>query len=71
MRQHNPDTPRMLTCACCGDRTLGRQWHNRDHGFGLCAKCADWIPERWPDEDMHTLYGERGYHYDLKTETKP
>src|SRR5690554_239123 len=35
-----PDDIQRLRCACCGDMTRGRQWHNRDKGFGLCPRCA-------------------------------
>lgn len=60
-----------LYCAVCGACTRGRQWHNRDTGFGLCPSCADWLtraPEigrgrgQGPDE-MRRNYGERGVHY--------
>jgi len=42
------------------------QWHNQDDGFGLCARCADWIIERDqrkpPDwrTDMSRTYGIPG-----------
>lgn len=44
---------------------MGRQWWNRDIGYGLCESCAETIPKRHPDEDMPRLYGVRGYHYAL------
>ena len=42
--------PRWLRCACCGD-DAGKfiQWHNQDDGFGLCARCADWIIDLGPE----------------------
>jgi hypothetical protein len=61
-----------LECSCCGDVTRGEQWWNRDTGYGLCDRCADWIPARMakrgetPEaiaEEMRFLYGERGRHY--------
>ena len=52
-----------LTCCCCGEYTKGRQWHNRDTGYGLCAKCADWIATRETPENMLSYYGECGVHY--------
>ena len=61
--------PRWLRCACCGDDAGHfNQWHNQDDGFGLCARCADWIIEREqrkPEEfrtDMVLTYGEPGKH---------
>ena len=57
---------RNLTCCCCGSGTHGRQWWNRDTGFGLCDKCADWLVARGTDaEEMHSLYGIVGNHYKL------
>ena len=54
------------TCACCGEMTRGRQWFNRDRGFGLCPKCADWMLEHNESlEDMESSYGVRGVHYDV------
>ena len=52
-----------LTCCCCGESTHGRQWHNRDTGYGLCPKCAQWIATRETPETMHENYGEPGVHY--------
>lgn len=54
---------RNLICCCCGATTRGRQHWNRDTGFGLCARCAKWIPEKWPDTDMVRTYGTPGVHY--------
>lgn len=52
-----------LTCCCCGQVTRGRQWWNRDTGYGVCPKCADFIAERETPEEMASAYGERGVHY--------
>lgn len=54
-----------LTCCCCGEATKGRQWYNRDTGFGLCAKCATWIPSRGKTspEEMLENYGIKGVNY--------
>lgn len=51
-----------LTCCVCGDSTRGRQWWNRDRGYGLCEGCAD-DPRVMGQEDAARLYGERGIHY--------
>jgi hypothetical protein len=59
-----------LICACCGASAMGRQWWNRDTGFGLCKKCADWIPAKYnmDAEGMRLSYGVRGVHYDCAEE---
>lgn len=59
---------RTLHCACCSSETRGRQWWNRDTGFGLCSACAVWIGSRWP-ADLAPNYGVEGIHYN-PTETK-
>lgn len=62
-----------MTCSTCGSGTSGRQWWNRDTGYGLCNKCAKWYrshPE-WAtqegfdstEEYMYHLFGREGFHY--------
>lgn len=63
--------PRTLICACCGNSTRGRQWWNRDHGYGICGKCADWQATRENATFMRSCYGERGVHYAIPTEPEP
>lgn len=64
---------RSLICCTCGSYA-GRfqQWWNRDTGFGLCAKCRDWLSKpdpkangriRYDAAEMRDLYGEAGIHY--------
>lgn len=55
---------RFLTCACCnGHAGRWQQWHNQDTGFGLCARCADWIHRRGMDAATLTqTYGKAGIH---------
>lgn len=56
-------TARPKTCACCGDVTAPlEQWHNQDGGFGLCARCAEWIESRQGAEYLQDCYGQRGVH---------
>lgn len=57
-----------LTCCCCGRRTVGRQWFNRDNGFGLCADCAEWIESKGKEtpEEMKDYYGVKGVHYAIE-----
>jgi len=58
-------TPDDHTCCCCGEATRGRQWHNRDTGFGICPRCVDWILARGKEQPEEILanYGVRGVHY--------
>jgi len=58
-----------LTCCCCGSETAGRQWWNRDTGFGLCQDC---IKLNGVDSVAYgktaDSFGVRGYHRDLQGE---
>ena len=63
---------RTKTCTVCGEHA--GKWHqhpNRDTGFGLCRKCADWVSD--PAKrgrhvctplEMANLYGLPGIHYE-------
>ena len=56
--------PQTLTCCCCGLSTLGRQWWNRDTGYGLCNACAQELPTLGTTpKQMLQLYGKAGIHY--------
>lgn len=67
-----------LGCACCGTGVMGRQWYNRDTGYGVCKSCADANTERYGegsketsepcDSTTYSLYGVRGYHFSLEEE---
>ncbi len=63
---------RSLICAVCGARTRGRQWHNRDTGYGLCADSARWlkVDRGMSAEEMRECYGNEGEHYNV-TDTRP
>ncbi len=52
-----------LICSCCGNPTKGRQWYNRDNGFGICQLCAELISDDETEEEMKECYGEKGVHY--------
>lgn len=52
-----------LTCACCGNRCVGKQWWNRDHGYGLCPKCVPFILDRETPEELRRSYGNPGDHF--------
>jgi len=56
---------RQLTCCCCGQSARGRQWYNRDKGYGLCSKCAEWIGKRESATEMYSNYGMPGFHYNV------
>ena len=78
MSARTDDAPipvRYLTCACCGEETRGRQWRNRDAGYGVCARCADANTDRYGEGSKEetaadpmsyttrNLYGIRGWHF--------
>lgn len=52
-----------LICSCCDGHLRGRQWHNRDIGYGLCNRCADNLEVKLPPEEMASNYGVKGVHY--------
>ena len=55
-----------LTCSCCGDSTKGRQWFNRDRGYGICNPCAASETKNLTPVTMKACYGVAGEHYQLK-----
>lgn len=55
-----------LKCSCCGSPTTGRQWWNRDAGYGLCKRCIEFCSKGETPESMRECYGERGIHYDIE-----
>lgn len=57
--------PRTLTCCCCGTSTRGRQWWNRDTGYGICERCADSEEKSQSPAAVQSCYGHRGVHYAL------
>jgi hypothetical protein len=53
-----------LLCCCCGARTKGRQWHNRDTGYGICSDCVAWVRGRGTNAaDIRSNYGIEGIHW--------
>jgi hypothetical protein len=54
---------RSLTCCCCGERTRGRQFFNRDTGFGLCVECVPRCHKGETEKSFARCYGVRGVHY--------
>lgn len=56
-----------MTCAVCDQPTKGRQWWNRDKGFGVCPKCIDRMKGRGTsDEEIENLYGKKGVHWGVE-----
>lgn len=54
-----------LQCAVCGNYDYGRQWWNRDQGYGLCKECSDRLEKREGIQNMKSYYGIKGLHYYL------
>lgn len=54
---------RTLHCCVCGTDTKGRQWYNRDRGYGLCPSCGDKLAA---SEDLRRMAGIRGVHWDVQ-----
>lgn len=53
-----------LRCCCCGEQTRGRQWHNRDTGYGMCPSCVEHVRGQGEtDEVILDLYGIQGIHW--------
>lgn len=54
----------------CGVGTRGRQYHNRDDGYGLCVSCGEEINARCAEtgstETAEYLAGKRGFHWDVR-----
>lgn len=55
-----------LTCCCCGELTQGRQWWNRDNGFGHCNSCTDRYDQDTKIGERNDCFGIKGKHYYLK-----
>lgn len=52
-----------LICCCCGRYTKGRQWWNRDHGYGICPLCIAEEKRRNDVIGIKSAYGEKNVHY--------
>lgn len=53
---------RELGCCCCGSSTRGRQWWNRDTGYGICVECLEFCGVA-PGDNYAESYGYRGVHF--------
>lgn len=57
----------ILRCACCaGYAPAKKQWWNQDKGYGICARCFEWIAEREGLEQAQFSYGKAGLHHSLE-----
>lgn len=55
-----------LECCCCGGGTYGRQWWNRDTGYGMCDNCISYVRSRsMSEEEIERNYGKAGIHHSL------
>lgn len=54
-----------LCCCVCGAGTKGRQWWNRDNGYGLCESCDRRLDGREIVNGYSRLYGTRGVHFSV------
>lgn len=63
MDEHKRPRPVRLTCCCCGASLIGRQWWNRDAGFGICRACIGIEERRQSPEEIRSCYGVEGVHY--------
>lgn len=56
----------ILRCACCGGNAPAKkQWWNRDTGYGVCARCFEWIAKREGREQAEFSYGKPGIHHSI------
>ena len=52
------------TCAICGNEAHGKQWWNRDKGYGLCLDCAaKWVMKHTTIDEFTKSYGHPGTHW--------
>ena len=57
---------RTLQCCCCGEPTKGRQWWNRDTGYGVCQSCITYARRKgYTEDEIRSLYGVEGIHHSL------
>lgn len=55
---------RNLICSCCGGIARGRQWHNRDTGYGMCVDCIGYVRRMgMSEEEIRKNYGIEGVHW--------
>lgn len=59
---------RRLECCCCGSVEIrGRQWWNRDTGYGICVACIQFVRNHGETEvEIRDNYGIEGVHWGLE-----
>lgn len=58
---------RELGCCCCGNSTRGRQWWNRDTGYGICKDCIAYVRKHGESEaEIKENYGIEGIHWGIE-----
>lgn len=62
---------RRLTCCVCGESTRGRQWWNRDDGFGICPASVEFVRSHGAsEEEIIRSYGHKGIHWGVEPEAQ-
>lgn len=63
---------RDLGCNCCGNAMRGRQWWNRDTGYGMCDECIVYVRTHRPfgrdpmsEAESLECYGIDGVHFNI------
>lgn len=56
---------KILICCCCGGVAPGRQWWNRDTGYGICPRCFKLWVEKLGAEEAIRCCGQPGVHHSL------
>lgn len=54
-----------LSCNCCGGAGRGRQWWNRDDGYGICGSCGLEQMQRYGLEQVELDNGKIGVNWFL------
>ena len=73
--------PSRLICCHCGGGCVGRQWWNRDTGYGVCRSCVARVATK-PDlhdpgqteydtAELRSMWGVAGVHYNCPPDNIP
>lgn len=55
-----------MQCASCGGEAKGKQWWNRDKGYGVCPRCVfRQLMNGTTPEEIYSNYGKEGRNYHL------
>lgn len=52
-----------LTCCVCGTTAPGKQWWNRDRGYGVCLSCGEEVEKKEGVAVAQDYYGVKGVHW--------